>query len=139
MHRPCPYSFYSNYGTIPATDAYKDFQLVEYLSITSAIVPFTDLGGDLYRFDLGTVAPAESGWISIQAALSCEDTLGATYCLEAEIFPHEPCCEMLLNWSGASVEVVDAICESDELTFVVGIMTKEMEASFGCDDPWELR
>lgn len=122
---------YENFGTQTATDAYVDFQMEEFLSITSSPLPFIELGNHLYRFELGDVNIGESVNFYIAVLVDCEASLGATHCLEAEIFPNEPCV-VNQNWSGASVEIVDAICANDSLSFFVenvgsAAMTAELE------------
>lgn len=109
---------YENFGTQPGEEAYIDLQLEEFLTITSTQASYLNLGNNLYRFNLGTVGIGERGNIQLRIAIDCDATFGATHCLEAEIAPNSPC-TMLSGWSGASVDIVDAVCESDSLKFIV--------------------
>lgn len=122
---------YQNFGTEAAADAFVTLQLEEFLSITSAELPFTEIDDHLYRFELGTLDIGEKGSLQLRIAIDCEAEFGATHCLEAEIAPNEPCM-MLGGWSGASVDIVDARCEGDNLSFFVenvgtATMTTELE------------
>jgi uncharacterized repeat protein (TIGR01451 family) len=107
---------YCNYGTLEATDAYIEVELDDFLTITDASVPFTQ-DGQLITFELGTVG-LECGNISFEVIVDCDAELGQTHCVVATIFPQDPCGEALLGWTGPVIEV-EAICENDEVTFIV--------------------
>ncbi|MCB0521358.1 MAG: T9SS type A sorting domain-containing protein [Saprospiraceae bacterium] len=109
---------YCNMGTQATTGVYVDLQLEEHLSITSAELPFTDLGGDRYQFDLGQVNIGECGMFWVNIAVSCDASMGATPCMEATIFPNDPCPGANMLWSGASLEL-SATCETDGVHFFV--------------------
>lgn len=111
--------YYENKGTADASDAYIELQLEPHLLINSSTVPFTDLGNDLYRFDLGTVGVDEKSSIGLNVKVDCSATIGATPCITGTIFPNAPCPGFTdPNWSGASL-IVTSECESDGIHFFI--------------------
>jgi len=123
--------FYCNQGTADATGAYIEIQFDPFLSITSSSIPGTNLGNNLYRFDLGTVPFDECGWFSVSFLVSCNATLGQTHCTEAVIYPTGACEPANAQWSGASL-LIEADCGTDTLEFIIrnigtGTMSEPLE------------
>lgn len=112
------YLQYCNYGLLPATDAWLTLQLDPYLVLLGAPKPYTALGNNTFRFDLGAVAPGECGTFWVQVRVSCNATLGRVHCSEARIYPNTPCEPVNPNWSGAFVEVTSQ-CAGDSLHFLL--------------------
>lgn len=108
---------YCNQGTVAATDAYVDISLDAYLELITATLPYTDLGNNVYRFQLGDVAMGECGAFNVRVKVSCDAVLGQTHCSEAHIYP-DSLCVPNANWSGASVSVI-AECDQDSVKFKV--------------------
>lgn len=109
---------YCNQGTADATDAYVDIQFDDFLSVTGASIPFTDLGNNLLRFDLGDVPFNQCGGFSVTVLVSCDATLGQSHCTEAVIYPTGTCEPANPLWSGASLQV-QAECNGDSLEFSI--------------------
>ncbi len=109
---------YCNEGTADATDAYTEVQFDDFLSVTSASLPYTDLGNNLFRFDLGTVPFNYCGDFSVTVLVSCDATAGQTHCSEAVIYPTGSCDTINALWSGASLQV-QAECKTDSLEFTI--------------------
>jgi uncharacterized repeat protein (TIGR01451 family) len=109
---------YCNQGTADATGAYVDVQIDPFLSVTSASIGYTDLGNDLYRFDLGDVPFNTCGSFSVSVSVSCDSTLGQTHCTEAVIYPTGNCEPSNAQWSGASLQI-EAACKTDSVEFTV--------------------
>jgi uncharacterized repeat protein (TIGR01451 family) len=109
---------YCNQGTANATGAYVDIQMDPFLSVASASVGYTDLGNDLYRFDLGDVPFNTCGSFSVSVSVSCEASLGQTHCTEAVIYPTGNCEPSNAQWSGASLQI-EAECKADSVEFTV--------------------
>ncbi len=112
------YVNYCNQGTIAATGAYVEIQFDPFLSVTNSSIPGTDLGNNLYRFDLGDVPTNTCGnfWVKVQ--VSCDATLGQTHCTETVVYPTGNCEPANSQWSGASLELT-VECNGDSLDFVV--------------------
>ncbi|MCC6724402.1 MAG: T9SS type A sorting domain-containing protein [Saprospiraceae bacterium] len=110
---------YQNFGTAPANNAYIELQLEDHITINSSSLPFSDLGNNLYRFDLGTLGVAEKSYIYLAFKVDCSATMGATPCLTATIFPNEPCpIAINANWTGASLRVTSQ-CDGGDVKFVI--------------------
>lgn len=107
---------YCNQGTATAEDAYLELTLDPFLNFLSASIPATALGNNRFRFDLGDVAVTACGSFWIRVQVDCAAELGQTHCVEAVIFPHDPCPPADPQWSGASVRL-RAECLGSELVF----------------------
>ncbi len=122
---------YSNTGTKAETDAFVTVQLDPFLRYEGSSIPATDLGENLYRFDIGAVDISERGTFFIRFIVDCETTdLGQTHCTTAKIFP-DLICETAANWSGASLEL-ESECVDDKVQLRIknvgdGNMTLEQE------------
>ena len=107
-----------NLGVSTATTAYVDIQLDPlFVNVTSA-VPLIDLGGNLYRVELGDLAEQECFDFSIQTDLQCAAQLGQTLCNEAHVFPNDPCPPPGADWNGASV-AISGDCENGQNRFII--------------------
>ncbi len=107
---------YSNFSANEVDDVTINVMLDPFLAIQSASVPYTALGNGEYLFEIGTLAPASSGQITLNTLLSCESELGATHCIEATIEPFT--CEP----GGTYAElVISGECQedNDEVLFTV--------------------
>ncbi|MDO8369051.1 MAG: hypothetical protein Q7T20_19800 [Saprospiraceae bacterium] len=109
---------YCNQGTAEATDAYAEIQFDDFLSVTGASLAYTDLGNNLFRFDLGTVPFNDCNSFSVTVQVSCNATIGQTHCSEAVIYPTGSCEPVDPLWSGASLQVL-AECNTDSLEFTI--------------------
>jgi photosystem II stability/assembly factor-like uncharacterized protein len=105
------YVNYCNVGTVDADSAYVDVTLDPYLSITSAPLPYVDLGNHSYRFYLDPVPFGTCGDFQLNVYTACGDStvLGQTHCIVAHGFP-DSLCAPAPNWSGAYVEA-NATCQ----------------------------
>lgn len=110
---------YENTGTIPATGAYVEVSLDDELTFLGAGIPFTDLGGNVYRFDLGTIGFNSTGSFIINTQMACSGIAsGQAGLVQAHLFPDTLCTEPDPNWDGASVDV-DGECVNDSLRFQI--------------------
>lgn len=83
-----------------------------YISSTQAA---TALGGNLFSFDIGTLAAGQGGNFHVYFNLSCDAPLGATHCAEAHIYPDSLCSEDN-NWKGSNIEA-EVLCDQDSVRF----------------------
>ena len=109
---------YCNNSPAVAPGAYILLTLDTFLSIVSSQRPYTAMGNNVYRFDLGTVEPFDCEQFYLIVSVSCNAVLGQTHCSEAHIFPDSLCMPPNILWSGAEV-AVRSECVSDSLHFIL--------------------
>jgi len=110
------YVQYCNKGTQSADFAHVDVVLDPLLILLSSTVPYVSLGNNTYRFDIGFVGFNSCNYFTFNVKVSCDAVLGQTHCVDATIFPHDPCPQASTQWSGASVKL-SASCNGTELEF----------------------
>ncbi|MBL4755903.1 MAG: T9SS type A sorting domain-containing protein [Flavobacteriales bacterium] len=111
--------------------AYVDMQLDSHLIVQSATLPYTSLGNNAYRFDVGTLGPGTCTYFSIACSLSCNAVLGQTLCMQANMYPADSCVfdtipdttlvgvsPCTLPWDQSSL-IVEGLCVNDGIQFVV--------------------
>ena len=117
---PCESTFfiltYRNNGTADVADAYIDLNMDNRLEIEEIAVPFTDLGDNNYRIDLGDLPIGTEDLIYIKATIPCDVNPDETLRNSAQILPTQDCASSASNWSGASLKV-DGKCEGDQIIF----------------------
>ncbi|MEM1322505.1 MAG: T9SS type A sorting domain-containing protein [Bacteroidota bacterium] len=120
--RPCferpAYINYCNYGTILAEDAYLEIVLDSSITMVSSTLPWSNVSGNTYTFDLGDVEPLECGSFRMNLLLDCDSPLGLSYCMETYIYPDSLCAPPPAQWSGAFLEV-DGTCEGENPVFSI--------------------
>lgn len=119
--RPCFESSYFvdyiNKTSTPATDAYVELTIDLPLQVVGASLPYS-ANGNVYTFQLGTLNAFEFGSFSVQVFTPCDEPVGATYCVEAHVFPDTCQSPPGANWDGSKIEVV-AACENDVVSFTL--------------------
>jgi len=115
------YVSYCNSGTAVAENAYVEVQLDPFFTYQNATITGTDLGDNLYSFDVGNIDVSECGSFQIDVYV--------THCVEAHIFPDSICTPTSPLWDESSV-VVDARCLGDSIEFKIeNIGTGDMSDS----------
>lgn len=110
------YVQYCNWGMADAQNAYIEVELDTFMSYDTSSVAATYLGGNLYRFDLGTVPQGACGSFFIEVNILCDTALaGITHCSKAHIYPDSSC---LNPWTGPNIGV-KANCLGDTVLFEV--------------------
>jgi hypothetical protein len=104
---------YCNEGTATAQNAYVILDFDPFLSIESAAVPFSSLGNNRFRFELGTVLEEKCATFWVQTRLSATAPLGAAHCVEAHIYPDVVC-----NPSEATLQISGG-CDGTKATFSI--------------------
>lgn len=107
---------YSNQGTQTATNAYVEVTFEDELTYnSSSITPTID--GDIYRFELGNIAPSEEGSFTINTSVSCDGIEdGQSSGVTAHIFPDTLCLEPAPNWDGSSIKL-SGRCDNGQIKF----------------------
>jgi hypothetical protein len=122
---------YCNEGTDDAATALVRITLPPELTITSSDIPGVQQPGNVWEFDLGSVAKGFCGDFGFKALLDCDSQLGASHCVEAHIFPDSLCGPQSASWDGSSVQL-HADCFGDSLVLSItnmgwGDMLKPLE------------
>lgn len=107
---------YCNNGTAPAENAYIVLSLDALTTPVSSNLPFTNLGNNNYRFNLGNLSVGQCGYFNVFFNVSCAANLGQTLCSSAHIYPDTTCMPVNALWSGASLQL-SSTCNADSLKF----------------------
>ncbi len=112
------YIDYCNEGTAPAENAYIIVTLDPFMTPLSASIPYTNLGNNVLRFNIGDVGTGDCGNFNLKVQISCNAVIGQTHCTEAHIFPDSTCLPPNAQWSGASLSVTSQ-CDADSVRFFI--------------------
>jgi hypothetical protein len=106
--------FYQNNGTLASDSTTITVELDDYFEYVSGGNLISQDGNTL-TFDVDTVFPGQSGSFSIALETTCDiDFMGTTACVEAYIYPDEPCVDPDPEWDHSSV-AVEGECVGDSL------------------------
>lgn len=110
---------YCNSGTQTAVNSQVTLDFDAFLTIDSASVSLTALGGNSYSFNVGDLDPFDCGSFKVFTKISCDSMaaaplLGQTHCTTARIAPDTFCVVPPPNWDGASIEL-EAFCSDDSI------------------------
>lgn len=109
---------YCNLGTATAEDAYVTVAMDALTSLVDASIPYTDLGGNVFEFQLGDVGVGECGQFIITYLVSCDADFGQVVCATAEIFPDTLCIPTVGNWDGSEI-IVSGNCDGTDVGFSI--------------------
>jgi uncharacterized repeat protein (TIGR01451 family) len=110
---------YTNQGPVAVNDPYIEVQLDDELDFETSSIPGTDLGGNLFRFDIDDMLPTESDTFTIDAKVTCEDIQeDQAIIVTAHAFPDTLCLQPGPDWDGASLKVT-GICEDNMVKFTI--------------------
>ncbi len=82
---------YKNEGTATAFGAFANVSLDSFFIFQNATLPVSSQAGFTYTFQLGDLAPGQSGQFQIVVKVSCDASLGQTHCIAAQIQPSDVC------------------------------------------------
>ncbi|MBK8427427.1 MAG: hypothetical protein IPL27_16285 [Lewinellaceae bacterium] len=123
------YVDYCNQGTTDGTDVFVLVTLDPFMTPFFSSLPYVDLGGGVFRFEIGDLEAGACDYFVLNVQVSCDAVLGQTHCTEAHIFPDGNCIPSNSSWSGASLRLTGQ-CSSDSLRFTIkNIGTGDMPAS----------
>jgi hypothetical protein len=108
---------YLNQGTSIAEDAYIDFVHDAAFTPITTTVPYTDLGNNTIRFELGDLNPNEQGSIYVRGLIDCEFPVGNAVCAEATIYPFRTACTPVNPTFGGGEIQVTSSCDGDSVRF----------------------
>jgi uncharacterized repeat protein (TIGR01451 family) len=82
-------------NNFPSTEiqmnSFVEVELDDHITINSASLPFTSLGNNVFRFQTGNINPGQCVNFTINTSVSCNATNGQTLCLQANLYPSQPC------------------------------------------------
>jgi uncharacterized repeat protein (TIGR01451 family) len=137
---------FSATGSLNAS--YVDVELDPLMTVTASSLPYTSQGANVYRFQTGTLYPGQCVNFSISTTISsptlgCAELLGLTLCMDANLYPVQPCTldtipsdppsggggsgggtlsglpqPCILPWDQSSLSV-DGWCENDTIYFTI--------------------
>jgi len=105
---------YCNHGTAAAQNVYVDLTLDSVLVLDSSNVAYAALGGNAYRFQLGTVADSACGGFDIYFTTACDTSLlNEEHCIDAHIYPDTACTGVV----GQFLVGTNATCNGHTINF----------------------
>ena len=111
--------------------SYVDVELDPLMTVTASSLPYTAQGNNVFRFQTGNINPGQCVNFNITTTISCNALLGQTLCMDANLYPVEPCvldtepapmatgvtpCN--LPWDQSSLSV-DGWCQGDSVYFTI--------------------
>ena len=117
-------------GTAAILDAYVVVELDTLITMDTASIPYTSLGDNRYRFDVGDLNPGQEVDFTLSTTLSCETFSGQTLCVQANVYQVDSCAidtsynqnpgvtPCSLPWDKSSLEV-DGWCANDSVHFAI--------------------
>ncbi len=110
---------YCNSGTQTATNAELTLEFDPFLTVDSASVNLTALGGNQFTFQVGNLDPFECGDFKVYTTVDCDSTvLGQTHCTEVRILPDTFCIQPDMTWDGVSLQL-EANCSGDSVAVTI--------------------
>ena len=107
---------YCNQGTVAAQGAYVTIQFDNLVSVSGASLPYVELPGNTYEFQIGDVASNDCGNMTVIVEIPCEAEFGQTLCAIANIYPQLDCMGGGESYTGPSIKV-NGLCTGTEVVF----------------------
>jgi uncharacterized repeat protein (TIGR01451 family) len=111
--------------------SYVDVELDPLMIVTSSSLPYTAQGNNVFRFQTGNINPGQCVNFNITTTISCNALLGQTLCMDANLYPVQPCvldtdpapmatgvAPCNLPWDQSSLSV-DGWCQGDSVYFTI--------------------
>ena len=83
--------FYRNQGTAVAAGAVVEATLDPSFVFQSSTIPVTGSVGNKYTFEVGDLAPGQSGSFHFTIKVSCGASLGQLHCVDVRMLPENDC------------------------------------------------
>jgi len=108
---------YCNSGTVPSLNTEVVVHLDHFLSLTNSSIAAEPLGGNDYKFNVGTLVNGDCGDFNFTAFLNCDSTTnGQTFCTSAHIYPDTFC--NVGSWNGAFIQARGS-CDGDTVRLFI--------------------
>jgi uncharacterized repeat protein (TIGR01451 family) len=140
----------TNLATGVLTNAYVDLELdplITPISNSASDISFSDLGNNVYRFNVGTLNPGQcvSFWLATE--INCAANLGQTLCMDANLSPADSCVfdqvptppvggvqPCTLPWDKSSLSV-NGWCQNDSVYFSITNTGSAVNGNMQCYSP----
>lgn len=119
---------YCNEGTKSADSSYIELTFPPNIIPLSASIPHTE-NGNVWSFDLDTLAIGECGSFTVVDSVSCDAVLGSAACVEGRIYPSFLCREVSTLWDGSDIEVTGECIDNEFIEFTITNMGEDMQDS----------
>lgn len=136
--RPCSSSTYNlsvtNMGTASAPNAYVDLYVDSLLTVDSVSCPYTVLGPDSFRIQIGSLPVFGSANCLIHVSVDCNPVAisGLAACVEAHAYPDSICEPAHPNWDSSSIQVRGLCIPGDTIEFTISnVGTQNMSSPTG--------
>ncbi len=107
-----------NSGITTVVGASVEVQLDAFMTLLWSSMPNFILGNNLFKYELGDMAPGQVANINITYNLSCTAPLGYTHCVTAHAYPDEICGNAGQAWLGP-VAQVKGRCDGNKVRFEI--------------------
>ncbi|MCE3295692.1 MAG: hypothetical protein K0R65_1406 [Crocinitomicaceae bacterium] len=119
-----------DHSTGQITSSYVEVELDPLISVNSSSLSSVNLGNNVYRFQTGNLNPGQCRNFTISTTISCDALLQQTLCMEANLFPVDPCAfdtvhspspnllQCPIPWDNSHIEV-EGFCQNDSVSFVI--------------------
>jgi uncharacterized repeat protein (TIGR01451 family) len=137
--------------------SYAEVELDPHFTPTSSSLPYTSLGSNLYRFQLGDLYPGQCVDFTINTDISCDAILDQTLCMDARLYPVDSCAldtiptnplpptygndpnlvmpqPCTLPWDKSSLQV-DGWCQGDSVQFSITNTSDLGDGDMDCYSP----
>ncbi|CAA6806744.1 MAG: Unknown protein [uncultured Aureispira sp.] len=118
-------------GTALIDTGYVIIELDSLLTVQTGTLPYTSLGNNQYRVDVGALYPGDCVPFALRCSLSTNAVLNQSLCMRAVLYPIDSCAldtiptpsplgitPCLTNYDGSHLNV-KAICQNDTIHFMV--------------------
>ncbi len=119
---------YCNEGTKSADSAYVELTFPPEIIPLNASIPF-EQNGNVWSFDLDTLAIGECGFFTVTDSVSCDAVLGSAACVEGRIYPAFLCRDISTLWDGSDIEVTGECIDNEFIEFVITNIGEDMQDS----------
>lgn len=135
-----------NTATRTIDSSYVVVKLDTFINFQSATLPHLPLGNNQYSFYLGQLAPNECKNFTINFQLDFNAIFQQTLCIEANLFPVEPCVTdsiskpidsvstCTLPWDKSSLKV-EGYCIGDSVVFIISNTGDPINGDMKCFSP----
>lgn len=121
---------YCNEGTKSADSAYVELTFPPEIIPLSASIPHVENeSGNVWSFDLDTLAIGECGSFTVVDSVSCEAVLGSAACVEGRIYPAFLCRDVSTLWDGSNIEVTGECIDNEFIEFTITNIGEDMQDS----------